>query len=94
MEDVSGIPLDSLTPAALLGLAILLLLLGRLVPRRTYEDLKNDRDRWQVAHQESEAARQEMAMQMRELLETGRTTEALLRSIAGQQPRVPPGVSQ
>lgn len=81
------LPTGTWTPAALLGLAVLLLLFGRLVPRRTYDDIKEDRDRWQRAHKESEAARAELVANLNALLESSRTTESLIRSL--HQP--PPG---
>lgn len=81
MDSDLGLSLDNLTPAALLGVAILLLLLGKLVPRRTYDDLVADRDHWQQAHADSEKARAEMAAVLEDLLETSRTTEALLKSL-------------
>lgn len=85
MSDL-GVSLDNLTPAALLGLAVLLLLMGRLIPRRTYDDLKTDRDHWQQAHADSEKARAEMAAVLEDLLETSRTTEALLQSLRQDAP--------
>lgn len=44
MDDLSSIPFDVLTPAALLGLAILLILRGYLVPKAQVERLVGDRD--------------------------------------------------
>jgi len=81
MDDLAGIPLNGLTAPALLGLAILLLLLGKLIPRRTYEDLKDDRDRWREAHDKSESARKELLGTLDELLEHARTTESFIRSL-------------
>lgn len=52
-------PLEVLTPAALLGLGVLLILRGYLVPRRYLEDVEHDRDEWRAAHRISETARQE-----------------------------------
>lgn len=44
MDELSSIPFDVLTPAALLGLAILLILRGYLVPRAQVDRLMGDRD--------------------------------------------------
>lgn len=44
MENISSIPFDVLTPAALLGLAILLILRGYLIPRTQVDRLIGDRD--------------------------------------------------
>lgn len=79
--ELVGIPVDTLAPAALLGVCILLILTGRLVPRRTLEDANHDRNEWRAAHRISEAARAELAEQQRTLLEQGETSLALLRSL-------------
>ena len=52
-------PLEVLTPAALLGVGVLLILRGYLVPRKYLEDIEHDRDEWRTAHRISETARQE-----------------------------------
>lgn len=52
-------PVAILTPSALLGLAIFLILSGRLVPRQTLRDVEHDRDEWRAAHRISETARLE-----------------------------------
>lgn len=86
--------------ATVLGLVVLLILLGRLVPRRTVDDVRADyqariaeliaeRDMWQAAHRVSEEARHEDGQQVRELLEVARTTDHVLRSL----PRPSEGVS-
>lgn len=42
------IPLEVLTPSALVGLAVLLVLTGRLVPRRTYDDKCHEAEQWRA----------------------------------------------
>lgn len=39
--------LGGLTPPALLGLAVWLILTGRIVPKATYESMERSRDHWQ-----------------------------------------------
>jgi hypothetical protein len=69
---LEGIPisLDVLAPSALAGLCVLLIFLGRLVPRsqvnaliaeyeRQITDLAHDRDEWRAAHRISEQGRVE-----------------------------------
>lgn len=81
-EDLGiGIPVSTLTPAGLLAVLILLIGLGRLVPRRTMEDVLHDRDEWRAAHRISEQARVELAETVAEMLEQMRTTNALLQSL-------------
>lgn len=82
VEDLGiGIPVSTLTPAGLLAVLILLIGLGRLVPRRTMEDVIHDRDEWRAAHRISEQARVELAETVTEMLEQMRTTNALLQSL-------------
>lgn len=76
-----GIPISTLTPAGLLAVVILLIALGRLVPRRTMDDVLHDRDEWRAAHRISEQARVELAETVSEMLEQMRTTNALLQSL-------------
>lgn len=76
-----GLPISTLTPAGLLAMVIILIAVGRLVPRRTMEDVIHDRDEWRAAHRISEAARAELATQVGELLEHSRTTEQFIRAL-------------
>ena len=76
----TGFTLVDLGPAALVAIAVLLVLTGRLVPRRTYDDMKHDRDEWRASHRLSEQARLEQAGQLDEMLELGRTTTAIVRA--------------
>jgi hypothetical protein len=75
----------SLTPPGLVALAVLLVLFGVLVPRRTMNDVIHDRDEWRIAHRLSEASRVELSSQVTALLEYARTTDALIRAL----PKVP-----
>jgi hypothetical protein len=69
---LEGIPisLDVLAPSALLGLCVLLIFMGKLVPRsqvkaliteyeRQITDIAHDRDEWRAAHRISEQGRVE-----------------------------------
>jgi hypothetical protein len=57
---------------ALLGLVFLFVVTGKLVPRRTYEDVLVDRNNWRDAALNSEAARQKEHEQTGELIEIAR----------------------
>lgn len=72
------ITLDKLTVSGLLGLAILMILTGALIPRRTYNEKKEECERWRQAYDTSEEARRTSDAQSAELLEVARTTHALL----------------
>lgn len=80
------IPLGDLGPAGLVAVAVLMILLGRLVPRSTLNDVKADRDHWRRAHEISEQARREQMSQMETLLEHARTTNAFIQSISKHSP--------
>jgi len=93
---LDSIPLYALTPSALIGIVVLLLLTGRLVPRRTLDDSLKREDQWRTAHGRSEdarmvseSARVEMTGQVRELLEHAKTADALIRSIQDVPPAAP-----
>lgn len=75
--------------AALVTLVVILVLTGRLVPRRVVEDLRSDRDAqlaaaraeaatWQRAYEIEQHARRVQAEQIEALLEVGRTTSRVL----------------
>ena len=79
--DALGFPIANLTPAALLLVAVYFVFSGRLVPRRTYDDMVQERDDWKAAHTISETVRREQAKQIGELLVQARATDALIRSL-------------
>lgn len=79
---LEGLPLGTLTPAGLLAIVVLLIAMGKLVPRRTMEDIIHDRNEWRAAHRVSEQARVELAEQVGELLEHARTTNEVLKSLS------------
>ncbi|MFR0354182.1 hypothetical protein [Streptomyces sediminimaris] len=79
-----GLSPTDIGAAALVGVIVLLVLRGQLVPRRQLEDLRADKDRqiddlraerdtWRQAHAVSEEARRESQDQAGELLELSRT---------------------
>lgn len=79
--NLDGVPLGVLTPSALLSIVVLMILTGRLIPRRTYDDMMHDRDEWRAAHRISETARVESVSQVDELLEHSRTTSGVLDAL-------------
>lgn len=98
MNELMGIDVAQGGAAALVTLVVLLILLGRLVPRSVLQDVRADRDAriaeiaaerdtWRDAHKESEAARIDAQSQVGELLELSRTADHVLRSLRGEVPR-------
>ncbi|MFD5509098.1 hypothetical protein ACFWIB_15155 [Streptomyces sp. NPDC127051] len=81
MSDIFGFNPSDLGAAALLCLVVLLILNGRLVPRRTLEDAQSERDYWRAAHGEEAKARQAERELTNELLEVARTADHVLASL-------------
>jgi hypothetical protein len=79
--DIFGFTPTDLGAAGLLVLVVLLILTGRLVPRTTLVDMREERDTWRAAHGESERARQAEREQVTELLELSRTAGHVLTSL-------------
>ncbi|WP_282204558.1 DUF7620 family protein [Kitasatospora fiedleri] len=67
--------------AGLLALVVLLILTGRLIPRRTYDDVREERDMWRAAFRESEAARAVEHEHAVTAVEVGQTAVQVLRAL-------------
>lgn len=85
MSEIFGINPVQGGAAALLCLVVLLVLTGRLIPRRTHQDVLADRDRWREAFLESEVARRLEHEQKQELLEMAKLGGHILTAL----PRLP-----
>ena len=81
MSEVFGIGASDAGLGALLTLVILLILTGRLIPRRTHEDVIADRDNWRSAFLQSEAARKQEQDQKEELLELAKLGGTILTAL-------------
>ncbi|MEW1754185.1 hypothetical protein [Streptomyces angustmyceticus] len=79
--ELMGINVAQGGAVALLAVVVLMVLTGRLIPRRTYDDMKEERDSWRTAHVESEVARTEERDQNRQLLELAHTAGHVLDSL-------------
>jgi hypothetical protein len=97
VNELLGVPVAEGGAAAIVTLVVLLIIIGRLVPRSVVEDVRKDRDdrlaaalaerdAWREAYRVSEAARMESQAQVGELLELSRTAEHVLRAIRGEVP--------
>ena len=85
---LDGIPVYSLTPSFLLGLVVLLILTGRLVPRRTYDDQVERANQWMAEsrikdQQITELTEQNTAM----LREFGPTVTQFMDALRDEQAR-------
>lgn len=82
---LEGLPLVGLTAPALLGIAILLLLLGRIVPRSTLQDKAAEAERWRQAYETEREARALSNRQTIELLEVTKLTNAIVTAAFGSE---------
>ncbi|MFB7672958.1 hypothetical protein ACFC26_16270 [Kitasatospora purpeofusca] len=82
---------------AILAATVMLILLGRLVPRSVLEDVRADRDArvaealaerdaWRAAHDRSEEARHIAQDQAALALEVARTADQMLRALPSPRP--------
>jgi hypothetical protein len=67
MTELVGIPLSALAPSALVGIAVLMVLYGKLIPGRTYDekvrevaDWKREAEAWKAAAAETDKQNQAM----------------------------------
>ena len=87
MSELFGInPVDG-GAIGLLILVFLFVLTGRLVPRKTVEDLLAERDYWRAAHTEEVKARQAERELTNELLEVARAADQVFASLPRPAPR-------
>lgn len=79
--ELMGIDIAQGGAVALLAVVVLMVLTGRLIPRRTYDDMREERNTWRSAHSESEVARAEERDQNRQLMELAHTAGHVLDSL-------------
>lgn len=75
---IENIPVAGLTAPTLLLIAILLMFTGRLFPRATVMDIKEERDTWRAAYEKERDARATANQQSMELLEGLKTNHAVV----------------
>lgn len=91
-ELLGAIPLGDVSIFGILALAIMLILTGRLVPRSTVDQIREDRDRaltisekrgddWKGVAETWQSIGQEQSGQLGQLLELAKTNDHLIRSI-------------
>ena len=78
---LDNIPLIALTPSALLGIAILLIITGGLWTNKAYQQKVRECEKWEKAFQKSEEARSLESTQNKELLEVGKATYHILDAV-------------
>lgn len=78
---LDGIPLVGLTAPGLLGIAILLMFTGRLVPRATLKDKADECEKWRLAYEAEREARATSDAQTVELLEGVKANHAIIAAL-------------
>ena len=85
---IEGIPITSLSAPAILGLAVILIFLGKIVPRSYYLEKKEESDRWREAYEAEREARAAADSQSTELLELAKTTHSLITAVFANSEQV------
>lgn len=84
---IDGLPVGGFSLGALVTLGIVMIFTGRLVPKR-HLDASEERERKQAAINETNAATLiEMKIAINALVEVGRTTDQVIRSIQARRDR-------
>lgn len=85
---MDGIPIKDLTAPTLLGVAILMVLLGLLVPRYIYNEKKEECEKWRLAFEAERKARETSDKQTAELLELAKTTHKIIAATFSTTERI------
>jgi hypothetical protein len=75
---LDGIPLGDLTAPGLLGVTVLMMLLGWIVPRKTLNDQIKQTEKWQTAYELERQSRVSSDSQTTELLEIVKATYSIV----------------
>jgi hypothetical protein len=81
LDPLVGLPLGQFSAGALVGLVVLLILMGRLVPRQSLLDMREDRDKWRATAEDWQRAATQLGMSMEKLLVLAETTNHALHEI-------------
>jgi len=85
---LEGVPLVGLSAPVLLGLAILMLLKGKLWTDAAYQQKCKDSDQWREAYLKEREARIQSDNQTGELLELAKTTNSFIMAVFTNSERV------
>lgn len=89
--DIGGIPIAGLTAPALLGIAILMLLTGKLWTNNAYQEKCKESEHWRGAYEAEREARQTSDSQTAQLLEVTKTTHAFIVAVFSNSERIRQG---
>lgn len=82
---LDALPVGGLSAGALLTVVVLMILRGALVPRKTHEEVRADRDTFRQAWEASEERGRVRDAQTGELLESMKTLEKLIRALPHEE---------
>lgn len=85
---LDGIPLSDLTAPTLLGIVVLMVLLGWLVPKAILKEKSVEAERWRLAYEAEREARNTSDAQTVELLELAKTTHNIIVAMFGTAERM------
>jgi hypothetical protein len=80
--------LTTISSAGLLGITVLLILFGRLIPLSTLRDKQEEAERWRQAYEAERKARGIADAQTNELLEVAKTTHSIIAAMASTSERL------
>lgn len=82
---IDGVPLVGLTAPTILGIFFIMFMRGDIIPgkvhRERVQDYKEEAEAWKKAHDISENARSILNRQNSELIEVGKTVQAIAHAI-------------
>lgn len=86
---MDGIPITGdMSAEYILGLAVLMVLIGWLVPKRTLTKQEQESEKWRLAYEAEREARKLSDSQTVQLLEVARTTHSILVAMHGTAERL------
>lgn len=83
MPELFGVPVSILTASGLLGLTVLFIIMGKLVPKVFYDGAKAESEKWRLAYEAERAARFISDAQTAELLTQAKVTHSVVVSMFG-----------
>lgn len=83
MSDFIGLPVEVWAPSGLLGVTVLLILLGKLIPKSFYDGAKAESEKWRLAYEAERSARAISDAQTAELLTQAKVTHSVVVSMFG-----------
>lgn len=78
---------SDMTAPSLLGLTVVLLLLGVIVPSPTLKEKKKEAERWRLAYEAEREARSKAESHSVELLEVSKATYSIIEAVFGSRRR-------